>query len=368
MRNDSTKYLKQIGETEDFDCFWKACQKLFQGTLLWENVLGLKKEGALDYLINVFTGLKSEDEEFGKEVLDAQKKGDYQKIGNSVAVITFGHLLEDKGIEFDDIGKLDFSRDLYPKLSEELVLPLFVLESLAFGPLSEKVNSFKQKDLEKYLALLMGLWAKIYDTLCIEKDLSIVNPKRKKQIEEFVGKTSKAMFKYYDVLERPLQSDEIKREMKELIKSDPDFLDPYLTLADILEEEENYGKAREILREAYLKAMNLIVDKNGNWPKYLPWGILENRHVIRAIDHWAYVLWEEGNPEYALEIFRKLLISNPGDNVGARYAILAIRLGLDYDYEEQFASKSMPGYVDAGEMIDWFEKHSKTFPEEFGWW
>ncbi len=71
MGNNSIKYLKQIGETEDFDCFWNACQKFFHGTLLWENVLMFKKEGALNHLIDVFTGLKSEDEEFGEEALEA---------------------------------------------------------------------------------------------------------------------------------------------------------------------------------------------------------------------------------------------------------------------------------------------------------
>jgi len=368
MKIDFIKYAKQIGETEDFDCFWKACQNLFHETLLWENVSRLKKEEALGYLINVFTDIKSEDEKFGKKVLDAQKRGDYQKIGDSIALVTLSHLLEDKGVKIDDVKKLDISRDLYPKLSGEITLPLFVLESLAFGPISKQVNSFKQKNLERYLTLLTGLWVEIYDNLYIEKDLSIVNPKRKKQIEEFVGKTSRAMSKYYDILEESLQYNEMKREMKKLIKSDPDFLDPYLVLADILEEEDNYGEAREVLREAYLRAMNFIVDKNGNWPKILPWEVLENRHIIRAINRWACALWEEDRPEYSLEIFRKLLKSNPSDNIGARYAVLAIRLGLDCNYEDQFESKSTPGYIDAGEMIDWFEKYSEAFPEEFGWW
>jgi hypothetical protein len=73
-----------------------------------------------------------------------------------------------------------------------------------------------------------------------------------------------------------------------------------------------------------------------------------------------------GTPSEALEIFRSLLRTNPNDNIGARYCILAIRMGLGPDYEGRFLVE--PGFIDAEEISRWFEKHSRKFPDEFGWW
>ena len=60
--------------------------------------------------------------------------------------------------------------------------------------------------------------------------------------------------------------------------------------------------------------------------------------------------------------------SNPNDNIGARQAILALRLGLRPDYESQFALKETPEYLDAFKLNSWFHENCKKFPEEFEWW
>ena len=127
-------------------------------------------------------------------------------------------------------------------------------------------------------------------------------------------------------------------------------------------------KANKILKTACQNAIVRISDKHGNFPKSLPWLWLENRHIIRAINAWATELWELERIQEALEIFRKLLKSNPNDNIGARYSILAIRLDLEPDYEIKFEIKDMPGYMDASKVIKWFEKESKKFTDEFDWW
>ena len=110
-----------------------------------------------------------------------------------------------------------------------------------------------------------------------------------------------------------------------------------------------------------------IVDKEGNWPKIMEWGWLENRHIIKIIDRWAMELWEEGNTKEALIIFKNLLKSNPRDNIGARYSILAIKMNLDSSYDLQFQS-SVPGFIDAGEITKWFEENSRKFSDDFDWW
>jgi len=113
--------------------------------------------------------------------------------------------------------------------------------------------------------------------------------------------------------------------------------------------------------------MMRIVNKEGKWPKIMEWVWLENRHIIRVIDRWAVKLWYEGKTGEALTIFRNLLKTNPADNIGARYSILAIKMNLDPSYEAQFYA-TIPGFIDAHKISKWFEENSKNFPEEFDWW
>lgn len=173
---------------------------------------------------------------------------------------------------------------------------------------------------------------------------------------------------YYELLEADLSDNKLKKAMEQLIAADPDFYDPYLTVFGILQEQEKESEARALLYGGYVRAMKRVVDKAGNLPKSLPWLWLENRHIIRIIDAWAFDLWENGQIEESLTIYRKLLRSNPHDNIGARNHILAMRLELGIDYEDRFLDRKMPGYMDAFKVMDWFDKQSKKFPDEFDWW
>jgi len=178
------------------------------------------------------------------------------------------------------------------------------------------------------------------------------------------------MSTYYDLLESATSNAQLKRGMKKMIESDPDFYDPYLVVADFEIEGGNNKKGNQLIQEAYERAVKRIADEKGDWPKLMRWGFLENRHLMRALERWAVVLWERGETEEALDIFRRLLRANPGDNQGARHSILALRLGLGTDWYAQFEVKEGPM---AGQAIDviatsnWFETNVKKFPEEFGW-
>lgn len=78
-------------------------------------------------------------------------------------------------------------------------------------------------------------------------------------------------------------------------------------------------------------------------------------------------LWVKGENEEALELLRKLLHSNPRDNIGARTYILAIRLGMKFDeFETEMMSEQGYGY-DGTKMME-FEEKMKDFPDEFDWW
>lgn len=188
-----------------------------------------------------------------------------------------------------------------------------------------------------------------------------------KRLREHVDEDHKVMSAYYDLCEKynGRNAKSIKRQLTQLIDKDPDFLDSYLLLYEILQDEGNLPGAEKILNDAYERAMKLITDKKGKWPDVLEWGWLENRHIIRTILNKAISLWESREIDDALNLFRKLLKTNPGDNVGARDYILAIRMNMSFEEFENRFNKG--GYYDT-ELSDWFDENYKKFPDEFGWW
>lgn len=188
-----------------------------------------------------------------------------------------------------------------------------------------------------------------------------------KRLREYLDKDHEVMDAYYDLSERynGRNAKSIKRQLTKLIEEDPDFLDSYLLLYNILQNEDNLLEAEKILDDAYERALKLITDKKGNWPDILEWGWLENRHIIRTILNKAISLWQYNERTAALELFRKLLRTNPGDNVGARDFILAVRMNMSFkEFEDRF---DKGGYYDT-ELTDWFDENYQKFPDEFGWW
>ncbi|MEA3432235.1 MAG: tetratricopeptide repeat protein [candidate division WOR-3 bacterium] len=188
-----------------------------------------------------------------------------------------------------------------------------------------------------------------------------------KRSREYVDKDHRVMHIYYDLCEKynGSNSKSIKRQLKRLIEKDPNFLDSYSLLYKILQDEGNLPEAEKVLNNAYERALKLITDKKGNWPDVLEWGWLENRHIIRAILNKAISLWKNKKFDNALDLFRKLLKTNPGDNVGTRDYILAIRMNMSFEEFENRFNKG--GYYDT-ELSDWFDENHKRFPGEFDWW
>jgi tetratricopeptide (TPR) repeat protein len=184
----------------------------------------------------------------------------------------------------------------------------------------------------------------------------------------FVDKNHAAMAEYYDFIDSEERSfDKTEKKMKKFIQGDLSFLDPYLILFELYQNEMRLHEADEILERAYKIAIETITDKKGKWPDEMLWGHLENRHIIRTLLNKAMNLWLKGKNEDALDLLRKLLRSNPGDNIGARTYILAIRLGKRFDeFETQMMSDYGYGY-DGKKMME-FEEKMKDFPDEFDWW
>ncbi|RLI64127.1 MAG: ATP-dependent protease [Candidatus Asgardarchaeum californiense] len=160
------------------------------------------------------------------------------------------------------------------------------------------------------------------------------------------------MIYFYDLCERYNERNKasIKTETRRSIEEDPDFLDSYLILYQILEDKGDLNKAEKVLDEACRRAIALITDKDGNWPNVLERVWLENRHIIRTILNKALLLWRKekvGNPWICLGNFLK---TNPNDSVEARYYILAIRMNMSFEEFENRFNKS--GYYDS--FIGWY--------------
>jgi len=200
-------------------------------------------------------------------------------------------------------------------------------------------------------------------------NVRITNPRRKKQIEEFVDNNHSVMHQYYEIIEQELSDAKLEQKMKRFIDKDPDFYDPYTVLTEIYDNQGKETEAFQIITQGFTRAMKRIVDFKGQFPQELPWGWLENRHLIRIIYQQAHDCWSLGDTDSALYLFRNLFHSNPHDNIGARNDILAIRMGLTPDYNDQFITKdTLPGCIDGHLSSQWFDKNSKKFTDEFDWW
>lgn len=379
------KSFDDILMTKDFSIFWRGIKNIFSGRYVWKEIESIKKDGAEKTVRNFFEKLKEIENSGLSDGFDPDDRGslkllgsrvcsflddkDYRSLASEIFLMNIHHIAEAKNIKLpDDLSKLNIPKDFIPALNGEMFMLFTVLGALVLSPIYEEINELKGKNLENYFALAMILFFELINLNKIEEDLNAKNPNREKQIDEFIDKEHKVMKNYYSVLENNLRRGQMKNQMRKFIEKDPDFFDTYLVLADFLYEDEEYFEADELLRTAFTRALKRIVDKNGNWPKSLPWGFLENRHLIRAIDRLAYKLWEDDHTEYALEIFRKLLKSNPNDNVGARYNILAILLGHGPEWQEEEFSAGREGMIDAIKSEKWFNKNAKKFPEDFDWW
>ena len=173
------------------------------------------------------------------------------------------------------------------------------------------------------------------------------------RLREFCDQKRLVTEKYYSIEEHYTEKNKKKTKvgLEKLIKEDPNFLDSYLLLKDIMECEDKGSKADQLLDKAYSIALGLILDKNNKWPDRLEWDCQENRHIIRTFVIKGIYFWKNNEKEKALDIFLNLLHTDPSDDCGARYFILGIKEGLKYDeFNKRFNSE---GFWDM-EIDDWF--------------
>lgn len=175
---------------------------------------------------------------------------------------------------------------------------------------------------------------------------------------------------YWDFLESK-EADDIKKSIKTLksiIKKDPDFFDPYISLHEYYIANNEINKAIAIMEDGFNRAVRLI-DNEGEFPDELNWGFIENRHIIRMLFNFAMLLWGGGDKDRALAVFMELLKSNPNDNIGARYSIVAMLegFGSQEEYEEKFETKDGMG-LDGIKLEEWFCKVAQKHKDVISWW
>lgn len=166
----------------------------------------------------------------------------------------------------------------------------------------------------------------------------------------------------------------IRIRLQTMVKKEPDYLDPYLLLCDVYTRESRYTQADRTLEKAYQRALALILDDHGRWPEEIPWLHLDNRPIVRTLLEKARHLWHAGavDPEswrQAFALYENILRTNPNDNVGARYLVLAMLERMTPDqFDERFSRwNEYVGQVSNGQDEPWFRMNAPKH-RELRWW
>ncbi len=181
-------------------------------------------------------------------------------------------------------------------------------------------------------------------------------------MRSFVDKNHENSDEFYQLIESKHDIADVMR----IIDKDRDFLDPYLYLTEMLIDQGHDSEANLFAEKAFVHALAMILDIDGTWPDELLWGFHENRHIIRVLARKADYEWQQGHTENALALYKNLLRTNPGDNIAARYSIVAIRNGFTYKkyIQEVWPSDNVP----ASKIEKWFKKYSPLCAEDLAEW
>jgi hypothetical protein len=167
-------------------------------------------------------------------------------------------------------------------------------------------------------------------------------------------------------VEDAAELDMIELELLDIAECYPDFFPVFAELSSfyaMLAGEEK--RSDHYLEIAYQMALGLVKDKEGSWPDTMNWGWLENRQFIRALVSGAIERWNNNMKAEALEVFRGMLKSNPSDNPGVRYLMLALLEGMTY---HSFENRFVDGGILDNSIEGWFNSKSKKYPKEFEKW
>ncbi|MCB1316450.1 MAG: hypothetical protein KDK27_10880 [Leptospiraceae bacterium] len=181
--------------------------------------------------------------------------------------------------------------------------------------------------------------------------------------EEFVDETHDAVsVGFYELIEQQgtMSDQDYERALKKLILKDPHYFDPYLALTEFYLGNEQDLAADQLLDRAYGILLEKFTGEGEAWPHRMQWGWLENRHILRLMAQKAEILWMKEERTIALDVYRRILKMNPGDNQGIRMNILALRSGMSFAEFMEMCEKE-----DWQALDEWFARGQKKFSHEF---
>jgi len=138
----------------------------------------------------------------------------------------------------------------------------------------------------------------------------------------------------------------------------PDFLPSYeyvMRMVGALEPNDDLEWIQNDLEQRWVEACERIAQKEDVFNKRVLWGWQENRPLIRGLYLGAERLWKNGQFELANKHFKKILKTNPDDNIGARYAVKATEEEMSYEeYSERFTFEDNFGTFYNNELWKWY--------------
>ncbi|MBN4072986.1 hypothetical protein JYT74_02985 [Crocinitomix catalasitica] len=166
----------------------------------------------------------------------------------------------------------------------------------------------------------------------------------------------------YDFMPEEIQDEKdfniVMQYFLALTEKAPDFIPAYeyaIRMIDCLEPDKELSELQKDMEIRWFKACQRVAEKEDIYAKQVPWGWMENRPLIRGLYSGADKMWQEGKLNQAHELFSKILKTNEGDNVGARYAMKATKEKMNYEeFEKRFTYEEDGMVLYNGELEKWF--------------
>ena len=133
---------------------------------------------------------------------------------------------------------------------------------------------------------------------------------------------------YYDALDLLNNGKEGARQalkfLVEALEIDSDYVQTYIGLVSVYDALGKDKEMRECIKQAFEKTKKQF----SKWPETMPWGALDNRAYMRAIQYMGDDLADSGDKDGAIELYKLLLKMNPNDNQGVRYTLAGLYAGI----------------------------------------
>lgn len=121
-----------------------------------------------------------------------------------------------------------------------------------------------------------------------------------------------------------------RKILMQLCRADLRCLDAHAHLGNLVFDLSAKEAMRHYEAGVRIGELSLRKDFNG----VLPWGLLDNRPLLRCMQGFGLCLWREGRFKEAAAVFDRMLWLNPSDNQGVRFLIDPVRARQPWTPEE----------------------------------